>query len=376
MITFYDNKYYNFLSQQQSASVDFHRKHRTKEESIRDDIGEEAFDYISNYFSFGYHSKILATTTLFNIENLNDNYYNAIVNLKSINDYGGINDIIVEINHKLRVGGKFIGWIETKNLRKKRLLNKFKYPFNWIYYSGDFVFKRVFPKFRTTRKIYNWITQDRNRVITKTEVLGRLAYCNFNIISEKIIGNRLYFIAEKLGDVNEEHLRNPDPYYGIIIRLKRLGKNGKPFYVYKLRTMHPFAEYIQDYIYRNNHLDKGGKFKNDFRISSWGRGLRKYWVDELPMLINLLKGDMKIVGVRPLSSQYYNLYNNELKERRIKTKPGLIPPYYADMPDTLEEIIESELRYLDCYEKNPLKTDFIYLCRALKNIVFNSKRSG
>jgi len=52
---------------------------------------------------------------------------------------------------------------------------------------------------------------------------------------------------------------------------KRYGKDGKMFNVYKLRTMHAYSEYLQEYIYKHNHLQDGGKFKNDFRISTEGR---------------------------------------------------------------------------------------------------------
>ena len=166
------------------------------------------------------------------------------------------------------------------------------------------------------------------------------------------------------------------PTYGPVISLKRVGKHGKIIHVYKLRTMHPFAEYLQDYVYKHNDLEEGGKFKNDFRVSTLGRYMRKLWIDELPMIFNLLKGDLKIVGVRPLSRHYFSLYTKELQERRIKYKPGLVPPFYADMPRTLEEIMQSELRYLEAYEKSPLMTDIRYFFKAFNNIIFKKARSN
>jgi Sugar transferases involved in lipopolysaccharide synthesis len=93
------------------------------------------------------------------------------------------------------------------------------------------------------------------------------------------------------------------------------------------------------------------------------------------MLINLLRGDLKIVGVRPLSRHYFSLYTTELQERRIKYKPGLIPPFYVDKPDTLEEIMASELKYFDAYDKHPLFTDLRYFFLAFYNIVFKKYRS-
>ena len=104
--------------------------------------------------------------------------------------------------------------------------------------------------------------------------------------------------------------------------------------------------------------------------------MRKYWIDELPMLRNLSKGNMKLVGVRPISQHYYSLYSKELQEQRTRHKPGLLPPFYADMPKTLDEIEASEMRYLTkCEEKGTLTTDFIYFCRIFHTIVFKRARS-
>jgi hypothetical protein len=70
------------------------------------------------------------------------------------------------------------------------------------------------------------------------------------------------------------------------------------------------------------------------------------------------------------------LYTDELKEKRTKIKPGLVPPFYADMPKSLEEIMESESRYLDAYNRNPLWTDIRYFFKAFYNIVFKQARSN
>ena len=95
------------------------------------------------------------------------------------------------------------------------------------------------------------------------------------------------------------------------------------------------------------------------------------------MLLNLLKGDMKLVGVRPISQHYFSLYCKELQEQRVKHKPGLLPPFYADMPKTLDEIQASEIRYLTmCEERGTLLTDFIYFWRIVCTIVFKRARSS
>ena len=140
--------------------------------------------------------------------------------------------------------------------------------------------------------------------------------------------------------------------------------------------MRPYSEYLQEYVFQKNDLKEGGKIKDDFRISPEGKILRKFWIDELPMIFNLLKGEMKLVGVRPLSQHYFSLYTKELQELRVKTKPGLIPPFYVDMPITLEEIIVSELKYLKAHEKAPYTTDFIYFWKSMNTIFIKRKRSS
>ena len=139
--------------------------------------------------------------------------------------------------------------------------------------------------------------------------------------------------------------------------------------------MHPYAEYLQGFVYEKVGLDNGGKFKNDFRVSNLGKFMRMFWIDELPMLINLFRGDLKLFGVRPLSHQYFNLYDKELQKRRIRYKPGLIPPFYVDNPQTLEEIMSSEIKYLDAYDRRPFMTDFKYFFKAVFNIIFKKYRS-
>ena len=144
-----------------------------------------------------------------------------------------------------------------------------------------------------------------------------------------------------------------------------------------MRTMHPYSEYLQAYIYERNSLQEGGKFNKDIRVTTLGRFMRKYWLDELPMIFNLLMGDMKIVGVRPLSAHYFSLYSEELQNLRVKFKPGLLPPFYADMPKTMEEIQASEMKYLrQCEKYGCFTTDIKYFVLILTNIFIKKARSA
>jgi len=343
---------------------------------IRDLITEEAgssvFDFIDKSINLrDPRHLILSTTTRFNILNQPEEFYHNIINLKRINDIRYINKFFESVNNKLEYGGMFIDFAETYVLRKRRILHRYWIPFNYIIYFLDWVWKRFLPKMPLLKKVYFFLTKGRNRVISKAETFGRLYSCGFEIKEERLIEGSLYFCARKI----KEPAYDYNPTYGPVITLKRYGKGGKLFNVYKLRTMHAYSEYLQDYIYDKYNLAEGGKFNNDFRVTTLGKFLRKFWLDELPMMVNVFRGDMKIVGVRPLSRHYFNLYDEEVRKKRIKFKPGLIPPYYADMPNTLEEIMESEMKYLNACEKHPFITDIRYFFLALKNIIFNRARS-
>ena len=231
---------------------------------------------------------------------------------------------------------------------------------------------RVFPKLWLTKNIYFNITKGKGRVLSKAETYGRLYSCGFEILVEEYKNDKIYFTVKKVKDPSYDE----NPSYGFLIKLKRVGKNNKPIMVYKLRTMRPYSEYLQEYVFSKNDLQEGGKIKDDFRISSHGKFLRKYWLDELPMLYNLLKGEMKLVGVRPLSPHFFSLYTKELQELRTQFKPGFIPPFYVDLPKTMDEIMESEKKYLNLCKKSEFKVDLKYFLLAFKNVLFKGVRSS
>lgn len=345
-------------------------------EHLRKDIIEEcgdlAFDYISGQLDLqDPRNLVMSTTTRFNIQYQPDNYLNGVVNLKRVNDIRYINKFFEAVNTKLPEGGTFIGCAETKNLRKKRILKKFPPVINWVYYLMDYIIKRVFPKFKLTKKLYFFLTRGENRVLTRAEILGRLYSCGFAVESEEFVNGRYFFNVRK----NGVPLYPKKPTFGALVRLPRIGRDGKIIYVYKMRTMHPYAEYLQKYMYEKHNLEEGGKFQNDFRVSSVGRILRVLWLDELPMVLNWLRMEIKLVGVRPLSEQYFSLYSKEHQDRRIRYKPGLVPPYYADLPKTIKEIEASERVFFDAYDRHPFRTNWRYFWKAWYNIIFKRARS-
>ena len=298
--------------------------------------------------------------------------HQLVVNLHILNDQSELNDYILNVRKTLVGGGVFVGALLPHHYRYRRYLKKYSFWTANVFYFFDFLWKRVFPKIPFTREIYSVFSKEKDRALSLAEGLGRLVYCGFKILDLAAVDDVVYFAAAKNGLVKPVKKF----FYSPVFKMKRIGKGGKNIYVYKLRTMYPYSEFIQNFVYEHNNLDLGGKFKDDFRVPAWGRVFRKLWIDELPMLINWVKRDLKFVGVRPISEHYLSLYSKEHRERRMNFKPGLVPPFYADLPKTIEEIELSEKLYLDQYEKNPMKTDIKYFIKSINNILFKNKRSA
>ena len=314
---------------------------------------------------------IINADKLQGVELLDGKDYQLILNLHKLNDMRWFNRYFLELHTKLKTNGLFIGKAHTIATHYDYFQSKNNKYIAHFLYTFDFIWNRIFPKLPFTRNVYFAVTRGRNRIVSRAEIFGRLYFCGFKIVAEKVVDHRLYFIAEKVNTPSA----NMNPTYGPLIKLNRTGYNGKIIQVYKFRTMHPYSEFLQAYIYEHCDLDEGGKFNNDFRVTSWGKVFRKYWIDELPMLYNWLRGEMKIFGVRPLSKQYFNLYTDELKSLRHKVKPGLVPPFYADLPKTLNDIIDSELNYIKRYLKAPIRTQVTYFYKSCLNILWRGARS-
>lgn len=292
--------------------------------------------------------------------------------LQKVNNSRWVNKYFRAVNSRLEIGGVFAGCAEVNGQRRHRILEKYPKPIGDIVYAVDFLVHRLCPKIPLVKKAYFAITRGHNRPLAAPEVLGRLVSCGFKIVEYDNIDGLMYFAARK---VREAEFVSA-PTYGPFCTLSRIGRGGERITVVKLRTMHPYAEYLQEYIYQSNSLGSGGKFKDDFRITPWGRWLRRLWLDELPMVLNVLKGEIKVVGVRPLSEQYFNLYPREVREKRINHTPGLLPPFCVDRPKTFDEIVASELRYLLAYEEAPFRTDLQYFFAGLWNILSRRVKSA
>jgi lipopolysaccharide/colanic/teichoic acid biosynthesis glycosyltransferase len=365
-----ENYRYRFNGRKENSEL------RTKLELIYFKEFPEIFDFLERKVDLSsFHidrTVVVRSRDPYNISVHPENEVELFINLHKINDIRRINNYFIEVNKRLISGGVYLGNFEPVRFRYKRFLNKYPFLVAHFFYLIDFIWHRLAPKLPVIRKVFFAVNKGKDRAISLAEGLGRLYYCGFEVVDLKVLDNICYFVAKKINEPSADK----NPSYSPVFKMKRLGKDGKTIFVYKLRTMHPYSEYLQEFVYRQNALEEGGKFKDDFRIPVWGNVFRKLWIDELPMMLNLFKGECKLVGVRPLSNHYLSLYDESHRKRRLKYKPGLIPPYYADMPKTVPEIIKSEEAYLNQFDKNRFATDTKYFFKAVNNIVLNQKRSS
>jgi exopolysaccharide biosynthesis polyprenyl glycosylphosphotransferase len=154
----------------------------------------------------------------------------------------------------------------------------------------------------------------------------------------------------------------------IIYRQARVGLRGRQFDLYKFRTMVADADKIRVDLESKNEMDGPAfKMKDDPRITLIGRVLRKTGFDELPQLINVLKGEMSLIGPRPPLKSETELYKR-WQLRRLSVKPGL-SCFWQVIPDRnsvrFEKWMELDLAYIDNWS---LRLDFIILLKTIKTV--------
>lgn len=114
----------------------------------------------------------------------------------------------------------------------------------------------------------------------------------------------------------------------LIFAHKRIGKNGKPFSCYKFRTMvvnsdEILARYLADNPQAKEEWENNFKLKDDPRVTSIGKFLRKSSLDELPQIFNVLKGEMSLVGPRPVVQEELNRYYLDATREYCSVRPGI-----------------------------------------------------
>ena len=135
----------------------------------------------------------------------------------------------------------------------------------------------------------------------------------------------------------------------VIFKQKRVGKNGKYFYMYKFRSMYKDAEKRRKELVKSGGNEMDGamfKMKNDPRITKVGKFIRKTSIDEFPQFFNVLKGDMSLVGTRPPMIDEYQQYSRHHK-RRLSLKPGITGLWQTSGRSEITDF--EEVVRLDCY---------------------------
>ena len=140
-----------------------------------------------------------------------------------------------------------------------------------------------------------------------------------------------------------------------VFRQERVGRHGKIFRIHKLRTM------------RSDATGSAITAHADARITRPGRCLRHYRIDELPQLIDVIKGDMSLVGPRPELPRFVALYPAELRERVLAVRPGITDPAslaFANESELLAGSLDPERTYVEHVLPRKLRQQAEYVERA------------
>lgn len=149
----------------------------------------------------------------------------------------------------------------------------------------------------------------------------------------------------------------------------RYGKNGKKFKMYKFRTMYENAQdMINDFTPEQmKEWKENFKLQDDPRITKVGKFLRKTSLDELPQIVNIMKGDLSIIGPRPVIEEELEKYG-ESKEKFLSVTPGLTGYWQANgrSSTTYEQRMEMELYYIDHISP---KLDFKIFFKTIESVI-------
>ena len=160
-------------------------------------------------------------------------------------------------------------------------------------------------------------------------------------------------------------LDSPGP---IFFRQTRVGQDGRAFRIFKFRTMIDHAEEILPELVNLEALPQPAfKLRSDPRVTRVGRLLRRWSLDEVPQLFNVLAGEMSLVGPRPEQAEVVARYTDD-QRRRLAVKPGMTGPMQVngrgDLP--FEERLALELEYIERYS---LRRDTALLLRTVPAVL-------
>lgn len=188
-----------------------------------------------------------------------------------------------------------------------------------------------------------------NRVVDLKEInVNNSMFYLFNKRSIDLIGSCIGLILlTPLFLVLAILIKVEEPKAQVFFKQTRIGKNEKEFEMYKFRSMVSNAEDMLDELLDKNEVSGAMfKIKNDPRVTKLGRFIRRTSIDELPQLINVIKGEMTLVGPRPPLIREVNDYS-EYQKQRLIIKPGCTGIWQVSARNNVgfEEMVEMDLKY-------------------------------
>jgi exopolysaccharide biosynthesis polyprenyl glycosylphosphotransferase len=159
----------------------------------------------------------------------------------------------------------------------------------------------------------------------------------------------------------------------VLFRQERAGLNGKPFVMMKFRSMMTDAEqHKHELAVLNEMTGPVFKLSNDPRVTPIGRFIRKYSIDEFPQLVNVVRGEMSLVGPRPLPVDEVRRFDDLAHRRRLSVKPGLTCLWQVSGRNDVHDFtdwVRLDLEYIDNWS---LWLDLKILCRTIPVVLLGT----
>lgn len=211
------------------------------------------------------------------------------------------------------------------------------------------------------------LQEEREQVIITAEDLNRPVYEVFKRVLDFVLSLFALVILLPVFLVTAAAVKSDGG--NVIYKQKRVGKNNKLFDMYKFRSMCIGAENMRAELMKYNEMDGPVfKIKNDPRITKVGKFIRKYSIDELPQLVNILKGDMSIVGPRPPLLDEVAQYTDYHRQRLMVT-PGLTCFWqaYGRSDLSFEDWIDMDMKYI---KRRSISLDISLIIRTVYAVIF------
>ena len=211
------------------------------------------------------------------------------------------------------------------------------------------------------------LQKEREQVIITAEDLNRPVYEVFKRVLDFVLSLFALVILLPVFLVTAAAVKSDGG--NVIYKQKRVGKNNKLFDMYKFRSMCIGAENMRAELMKYNEMDGPVfKIKNDPRITKVGKFIRKYSIDELPQLVNILKGDMSIVGPRPPLPDEVAQYTDYHRQRLMVT-PGLTCFWqaYGRSDLSFEDWVDMDMKYI---KRRSISLDISLIIRTVYAVIF------